>query len=399
MSGLDPNQIYSLRDQLRMDARAIEIDVHWAPSLEGDPAQLFRAPIMCHGEPIALGTGVVHAGCTIERHLRHGLAEVRAWLDEPSNQDEFVLLYLENVLDDDPAAHAAATAAIQQHLGDLVARPPAGQPCAPIPLTATRREMLDAGHRVLIVGNCGPGAWGTWVHERATGERWIEGSSGMGDDYPDYPACEARRANQGYGERLIRHWEDSTWLSTIAGAAGTVSATEARRMARCGVNLIGFDQLHPDDPRLDAVVWSWAPNEPTDRGSHCAYQGGDARFRSSGCGRGAALRLRSTPPAGTSPRPRARGRAAPRLRSRVPGQQSSRSRPTATATRSWRRRRVGGGCDRRLARLRRRRHRLAAHLTVVETACRSLLADQWLRLAKIGGRSVSTSVSSHRRLR
>jgi len=47
--------------------------------------------------------------------------------------------------------------------------------------------------------------------------------------------------------------------------------------------MIGFDQLQPFDPRLDAVVWSWAVNEPSAAGS-CAFAGADGRFRAGDCG-------------------------------------------------------------------------------------------------------------------
>jgi hypothetical protein len=53
-------------------------------------------------------------------------------------------------------------------------------------------------------------------------------------------------------------------------------------MTRCGVDLLGFDQLVPGDGRLDAVAWSWAPGEPARGG--CALIGADGRWSSSSCG-------------------------------------------------------------------------------------------------------------------
>jgi hypothetical protein len=281
LSGLDHNQVYSVFDQLRMDMRGIELDVHWAPSAEGDPLHGMRAPILCHGEEEVLQPGVgVHAGCTAERHLRDGLAEVGEFLAVRGNEDEVVVLYLENHLERDRAAHDAAAAAIEEKLGGLVYRPPAGQPCAPMPMESTRAAVRASGARVLIVGDCGPGAWGSWVHER--GPRWQESSNGPGDDYAP-GGCAAERAARGYGNRFIRHWEDSTWLSAMAGAGGEITLAETARMASCGVNFVGFDQLQPGDPRLGALVWSWAPDQPA-RDGHCAEQGKDGRFRSEPCG-------------------------------------------------------------------------------------------------------------------
>jgi hypothetical protein len=44
----------------------------------------------------------------------------------------------------------------------------------------------------------------------------------------------------------------------------------AAEMTRCGVDLLGLDQLAPNDPRLEALIWSWAPGQPG-RG-RCAVQ-------------------------------------------------------------------------------------------------------------------------------
>lgn len=54
-------------------------------------------------------------------------------------------------------------------------------------------------------------------------------------------------------------------------------------MVRCGVELIGLDRIGPRDPRLAALVWSWAPDEPSAAAGHCAAWGPDARFRAADC--------------------------------------------------------------------------------------------------------------------
>jgi hypothetical protein len=86
LSQNDSNQQLSLTDQLRLDVRSLELDAHWFPSLRS-PGQ---APVLCHALPN-------HAGCTTERLLAQGLAEVAAWLR--ANPGEVVLLYLEDHLD------------------------------------------------------------------------------------------------------------------------------------------------------------------------------------------------------------------------------------------------------------------------------------------------------------
>jgi hypothetical protein len=280
----DPNQIYSMADQLDMDVRAIEMDVHWVPSVYGTPRSFGRAVVLCHGNVPARG---VHLGCSSDRWFPAGLNELRHWLLRPENANEVVLLYLENNLDDNKLAHNTAADELAAGLGDLVARPPAGKPCAPLPTSTTPAQLRAAGHRVIIVGNCGPGRWGTWVHERGPASNWVESGSGPVNEYPGLRGCAAERARTGAGRAIVRWFEDSTWVSAMAGGSSSrLTVTEATAMARCGVTLIGFDQLTPEDPRLAAVVWSWAPGAPAaPKGTAaCAMSSSDGRFRDSGCG-------------------------------------------------------------------------------------------------------------------
>ncbi len=277
----DPNQVYSLTDQLRMDVRAIELDVHWVPSLYGNATTNYKAVTLCHGQ-VQVG---VHIGCSIDRPLRYGLNELRTWLRRPENRNEFVLLYLENNLDDNVTAHNLVASELKRSLGDLVERPPANQRCATIDTSVTPAQLRARGHRVLIVGNCGPGGWGSWVHERGDAKTWIESSSPQGDDF----RCTTRP-----GTALTRWYDDSTWLSAMVdGSQSQLTANEAAAMATCGVNLIGFDQLTPEDPRLGSIVWSWAPNEP--RATGCATTRADGRWATEPCATPRALACRAGP--------------------------------------------------------------------------------------------------------
>lgn len=281
--GLDPNQLYSITDQLRMGIRAIEIDIHWAESTSADPAQGGKAVVVCHGARIpGAQQPNVDFGCGVRDPLLiERLQEVRAWLDEPKNKDEVLMIYLENQLDDDLAAHAQAAAAIDEAFGDLVYMPVEPGSCEPLPMDTSRGEIRDAEKRILITGNCGPAGspWNARVHQR--GPRWIESGLGFGDDYPSYP-CQSERATKNYDVNWIRYWGDETGLSNGAGQGGDVTLNDARNMVRCGVNMIGLDNLVPFDERLAKLVWSWAPDEPKLPGG-CAYQGADGFFFSGDC--------------------------------------------------------------------------------------------------------------------
>lgn len=294
LTNQDPNQVYSISDQLQMDIRAIEIDVHWVPSPFGSTATGGKWVTMCHGnsqDPIHTGV-VVHIGCTYDRPFQDGLQELAGWLDADANRDQVVLLYLENQLSGDPAGHQVAGDLIDHYLGSRVYKTPVGQNCAAMPLDVSRADILRAGSQVLIVGNCDAGAgattsWGRFVHAR--GPKWDESGGPGGYDAKCAADSEARRTDASFR----RYFEDSTWLAAMVGSnpvtsslGGTtsISATTTAAMVKCGVNIIGMDQLVPEDPRLAALVWSWAENEPSVSGTGCAYQGSDGRFRTGGCG-------------------------------------------------------------------------------------------------------------------
>jgi len=287
VSNLDANQVLSLTDQLRLGMRAIEIDVHWTPHPNGDLSAGGRAVVQCHGEPVATPAGGLHAGCSVDTLLVDLLREVRAWLDQPANAREVILLYLENALDDDPTAHATAVDAIEQTLGPLVARPTQGAGCQALPVTRTKQQLLDAGARVLITGNCGPGGWTDWVFDRYPS--WDESGGSTFD-------CATERAALDFDSILVRRYEDSTWLSAMAGSGSHRDAPQIAAMVQCGVNLVGFDQVHPGDDRLPALVWSWRAEEPSaDASAACAARAtSDGRFFADACGSERRVACRTT---------------------------------------------------------------------------------------------------------
>lgn len=277
LTNQDPNQAYSLTDQLEMDVRALELDVHWVPSRHGTLETGGHWPTLCHGN--SSNPAGVHVGCSDDRPLEEGLAEIATWL--ASHPSELVLLYLENQLGDDPTAHAVAGSLVDDVLGPLVYRPPASAPCAAMDWSTSEDVIRASGARVVVVGNCDTGVagrtpWGALVHQR--GPQWDEGGDPTGYSVAS-PACAEDRADVGV---LRRYFEDSTWLTEVVGKTTSISPEAAAAMVRCGVDLIGFDQLTPDDPRLAALVWSWTEDAVSSSG--CGYQGADTRWNVDDCG-------------------------------------------------------------------------------------------------------------------
>src|SRR3954471_3498852 len=277
VSDADANQQLSLPDQLAIDVRSIEIDMHsW-----------LGGQVVCH----ARGADQRHAGCSAEKAVGPVVDEIAGWLRAHPRQ--VLLLYIEDNLDG-PADHDAAAAAVKHSLGSLLYPPPAaaGDCRDNLPLTLSRDDVLRAGRQVVIVSGCGEGA--AW---RSLAFDWSAHEENRPVGYTDLPKCgDYTRAT--YDAKLIRYYEDSTWLTAGASNFGQSSVDDgitpatAAKMMRCGVDLIGLDQLLPGDGRLDALVWSWAPGQPAAKGGDCAVALASGRWEVSPCGDGDAVACR-----------------------------------------------------------------------------------------------------------
>lgn len=280
LTNQDPNQVFSITDQLRMDIRGIEVDLHWVPSLAGTAKTGGYWVDVCHGQSTALPDGkTVHVGCTIDRTFQNTLGEIRHWLS--NHQRQFLLIYLENQLDGSVQGHNIAASLIKQRLGHLVYQPRGHRApghCASMPYQTSRQQMAATGTRVLLVGNCGPGNWNHWVFTR--GDKWNEGGNPTTYGAADCKADEAARETHS----VFRRWyEESPFLEVLMSASQTLTAATTKRMVGCGVNLTGWDQLTPNDGRLRAFLWSWGDGQPA--AGNCAYQATDGRFRTAPCTR------------------------------------------------------------------------------------------------------------------
>ena len=264
LSVMDSNQQLSLVHQLDVDVRSLELDLHTFPSARGGGT----APVVCHAQG--------GAGCSVEKPLDETLAPIGDWLR--AHDDQVLFLYLENQLRDE-ASNVQAARMIEATIGDLVYRPSgAAGECVDAPYSASRADVLDAGRQVVIVSNCGTGAaWRSWSfgwpHEESR---------------PRAYSCAADRARWDYDATMIRYFEDDTWLTSAGSNTPAASRDDGltpetvAAMTRCGVDLLGFDQLMPQDERLDAAVWSWA--EGSEPSSRCgALRPSDGRWFADAC--------------------------------------------------------------------------------------------------------------------
>jgi hypothetical protein len=236
--------------------RSLELDLHYFPSASGGGFDV----VVCH----ARDRNEFHAGCTAEKTFDQVLAPIAAWLR--AHPDEVLLLYLEDDMDQ-AEGYEAAGLALEEHLGELIHRPkPPANGCQELPLDTSRDDVRAAGDQVVIVTDCGGAA--SW---RGAVFTWEAHKESQPDGFTDYPECGSEFTRIDYRSTLVRYYEDSTRLSASTGNAGDpITKNTAARMTRCGVDLLHFDQLAVDDPRLEGTVWSWAPRQPSE--GRCSVQ-------------------------------------------------------------------------------------------------------------------------------
>ncbi|WP_196139547.1 phosphatidylinositol-specific phospholipase C domain-containing protein [Aliikangiella sp. G2MR2-5] len=240
---LDPQQKYSIYDQLRMGARFIEIDVHWTVKMEG----IFSYPkrlLMCHGF------------CSInDKYLKEGLAEIRNWLNSSDSDNQVIILYFEDHMD---GHHQDAYNQVNSYFGDWVY---ASQGCGNISSQLTKADVIAAGKKVVIWGDGGCSSNSSWKNMVFTG---------LGD--------------------IGRIWEDRTTIGAIGdiftgGSDDYIDAQDVTNYFAQGANIVNLDDMVTDDGRLQAGIWSWDNNEPNNWGGNqdCALQWGNGRWDDQNC--------------------------------------------------------------------------------------------------------------------
>lgn len=281
LSHADSNQQLSLPQQLDIDVRALELDLHYIPRLE---LLGRKAVTVCHGQG--------DIGCTTEPQFTTVLPQIATWLNAPGHTDQVIVLYLEDQLHD-AAAYSSTIATLEKVLrrpdgSSLIYHPEAADKapngCTPLPLDISRNDVRASGARVVIVGSCATG-WASDVFDWNASH--VESGSTSG--YQPYPACDATYGPAVYATKLVRYFEDSTFVSALNDPSRPPADPEAltplktQDMTNCGVNLFGFDQLLPEDGRIQATLWSWAPDEPRAGAGNCTLQGSDSRWVAAPC--------------------------------------------------------------------------------------------------------------------
>ena len=239
---LDPQQKYSIKDQLRMGARFIELDVHWTTKMES----LFSYPkrlLLCHGF------------CSInDKYATEGFNEIKSWLASSESQGEVIILYIE---DDSEGHHSDLYSQLNDRFGDKIYP---SQGCGNIPDTLTKAQVLAQGKQIIL---------------------WKDGGCSSN-------ANMANLAFTGLGN-VGRIWEDATTLGTIAeffdGGIKSLTANDVSTAFATGANIVNLDDMVMNDGRIEAAAWSWDNNEPNNSGGNqdCAVQWENGRWDDNNC--------------------------------------------------------------------------------------------------------------------
>jgi hypothetical protein len=284
-SHTDSNQQLSLTQQLDIDMRALELDLHFVPSLAAGGS---KEVVVCHG----LGPDQQNFGCTNEPPFSAVLPQIAAWLN--GHPSQVVLLYLEDELGD-PAGYAQTVSTLNSVLRrpdgtSLIHRPSPSEMtakgCANLPLGISREDVRARGAQVVLVGNCRSG-WASDVY--SWDDNHVE--SGSTPSYRAFPACDSTYSRSVYDSKFVRYFEDSTFVSAATNPtespaqaqAQMLTPTRVGNMTRCGVNLFGLDQILPDDGRIEASIWSWLKGQPDSGVGRCALQRSDGRWLTQPC--------------------------------------------------------------------------------------------------------------------
>ncbi len=261
----DPNQYLSVAEQLDLGIRALEYDIHYFWNRFG-----IQDLLLCHGSSFG---SLNHVGCSpFDRTAHNGLLELETWLRQPQNQQEVVILYIEDHMDDQ---YDLMQSILDDTIGDRIYRP---EGCQSLPMNISKNDVLALGKQVIIIGgNCGSTGWSQTAFNY--------GYPTDNDNFLPYPACKTAKYSTSFIQNnLTRIYEDKTNLSRLFSTPSQAITPELMKQATaCGLSTIGLDKLTPNDERLTAAIWSWDNNQPSSNNNQCALLNQNNRFDSVQC--------------------------------------------------------------------------------------------------------------------
>jgi hypothetical protein len=296
---VDPNQVWSMSDQLDLGTRMLWLDLHW-----------FNGAVrLCHGRDVDEEEGEdpvqQHQGCSPgDRQFSYGIQEIATWVT--ANPEEILLMDFESYVED---RFDDVVETLDHFLGSKIYRPADRSSSTFWP---SRRELLTQQKRVII------GALGSafFVGDNFRGRTHNGYMPGFGSDsrfIKDFSVqrtngivtgCNTVNRHDGSTVSVLTRdglfrvvGEDRTRLALLFPDAhpGYVESSDVADLAACGVPLLSFDLLSadrateigdlidriPDQERQPFAVWSWRSGDRGGGGDAVVLRGSDGRWTSS----------------------------------------------------------------------------------------------------------------------
>ena len=242
----DPQQLGTIKEQLYMGARFIELDLHWALNASNWRYHL----LLCHGGACSLS----------DRFFTEGLTEIRQWLDSSDSDNQVLILYLE---DHSANVHDQMYTQLMDKVGDYIYK---SNGCRSVPSDLTKADVLNAGAKVIV---------------------WKDSHDGN-----DLCSSHEGLKNTVFTglSNISRVWEDRTVIGDLFGGVNPdtdyISAQGVKDFHKAGINIVNLDDMTYNDGRNAAGVWSWWENEPNgNTGENCAAQVESSHSNSAARGR------------------------------------------------------------------------------------------------------------------
>jgi PKD domain len=292
-----PNQVFSMTDQLRAGARVLSLDLF----------SFFGAIRLCHGGNNSLanvacflpGNDDIYAFPPGMRYYSQGIREIRNWM--LSNPGEIIQISLENW------AQASGGGATFQDVEDVFAAyfgawtlksPRTSPPGFTDVRWPTRREMLAAGRRVIILDDGSPQLLEDADIDVADRNEYVFRQQlvfgGFSEDWfaknlLRYPNCPTQHVLQTSPVMSTITVEDRE----LALNVGRLDAADVADAAECNYSAIVLDKfssrLPPialdlfDDSRQAAAMWSWRVDDRGQHGQCALLDGSSGRWASANC--------------------------------------------------------------------------------------------------------------------
>jgi len=242
---IDPQQKHTLKEQLRLGARFLELDVHWYIN-----ASNWRRHLMlCHGQDNHLGCGFN------DRFFSEGLQEIREWLQSSDSNQQVLILYIEDHSD---GRHTEMYNQLNSKIGPWIYR---SNGCRAIPNSLTKDDILDAGKNVIV---------------------WKDGRNNSPNCSTDPNLRNTTFTSLGNIDRI---WEDRTIIGSIFGGdRDSIESADVKRFFSLGRNIVNLDDMTHNDGRNEAAIWSWNTNEPNNANNEdCVVQNNNGRWNDISC--------------------------------------------------------------------------------------------------------------------